>query len=1217
MKTRFNLRTSSTAFLSVVFFAVLFVIITLSAGFTLQLNTHEIPSVLKKDPQALSQNILQQHGKEIAFIENLGQIKDTDGEERPDVLFLTRADGVDMYLTNTGMTYVFRNYENDTENLMRNKSFYRLDMEFVGINKDIVIKKEQSLAQQFHYYTPEYPDGLSPKAFKKITIEDLYEGIDLIYYEKDGRMKYDFRIHSGADPDQIKMKYTGASSMEIDEIGNVIITTPMGVIQEEKPFTYSGSTGLSIKSKYQVEENTVLFDVAEYGKNEDIIIDPVRVWASYYGGSMGEKAESICTDESGNIYITGRSYSTDFPTLTLAGAFNQSTYGGGTPDAFILKFNSSGERLWATYYGGNDIDEGNSICTDNLNNIYVAGETQSVDFPIQTMTGAFNQTTLADTLDVFILKFDSNGVRQWATYYGGTGLDRGFDVCTDSSNNLYVSGETGSTDFPTQTFAGAYNQTTYGGGARDGFILKFDSNGARLWATYYGGSNFEGRDGSFWQYTGGMCTDNSDNVYVTGATNSADFPVQSLPGAYNQNTLVGSYTDVFILKFNSGGERLWATYYGGSIWDVGCDIVTDGAGALYVTGQTYSYNDFPTFSLPGAYNQTFAGGSEAFILKFDNAGARQWATCYGGITTNNERGNGIALDNEGNLYIVGNAQQGSFNSEFPTQILPGAYNQTTHGGGANDAFIIMFKNSGERQWATFYGGSGGESARDCSVDNDGNFYVTGGTSSGDFPVQNFSGAFNQNSLGGTDGNNDAYILRFDAKYCNSGGLNFDHVYISDITAGDLSNTSGGSYYSDFTALTMSGTHGTSYPVSLSFWKDHGSLKADWRVWIDLNIDGDFDDAEELVFSADNKSGSANGTITIPSNTSVGLSRMRISMRDGSGDFGPCDVHNSGEVEDYAIDLQPAVALPPVSDFEGTPTTVTVGNSVDFSDLSLNDPTSWDWSFEGGTPVNSTDQNPTVTYYTEGTYEVSLTATNAEGSDTETKLSYITVVSGGCATESNVFPEDPLTHTGPGFSSTTYDFGAPGHSNISFVVSDLGAKTKGNANSRYIDLVTISYTDNIGSQTYGIFSGENTNTVNVDMAGPVYSVTITLEDGYDGVPPGTISVDPGTISSCPPAGALPITYNSNEKSSVMNISELSAYPNPTTDILTIRYEVKKTSDGEVTLTDISGQKLYNLIVHQIKGVQSHKIDVSKMPAGIYFLQVRSEGIVKSKRIIIVR
>jgi PKD repeat protein len=550
--------------------------------------------------------------------------------------------------------------------------------------------------------------------------------------------------------------------------------------------------------------------------------------------------------------------------------------------------------------------------------------------------------------------------------------------------------------------------------------------------------------------------------------------------------------------------------------------------------------------------------------------------------------------------------------------LPGAYNQAIYGGGGFDAFLMKFDNSGARKWATYYGGSELDRARASCMDNLGNLYVSGNTFSTDFPVMNMSGAYNQTSLGGVDGMNDLFILSFNNDYCNSGSSNYSHVYISDVVLNDLSNSSGGSYYSDFTDLIMSATQGTSYPVSLSFWKDHGSLKADWRVWIDLNIDGDFDDAGELVFSVDNKSGSANGTITIPSSTSVGLTRMRISMRDGSGDFGPCDVHNSGEVEDYAVDLQPVVALPPVADFEGTPTTVTVGNSVDFSDLSLNDPTSWAWSFEGGTPLNSTDQNPTVTYYTEGTYEVSLTATNAEGSDIETKLNYIIVESGGgCNTVSNVFPKDPLTHSGTGFSSTSYDFGAPGHSDVSFVVSDLGAKIKGSPNNRYIDLVTISYTDNIGSQIFGTFSGENTNTVNVDISGPVYSVTITLEDGYDGNPPGTLSVDPSSISSCPPAGASPQIDDFSDNRFNSNILDLSVYPNPTSEFLTIRYELNKESDVEMTLTDINGQNVHNLKLHQFAAVLSNKIDVSHMPEGIYFFHMRSEDQVTSRKIIIMK
>ncbi|MCD4725053.1 MAG: hypothetical protein K8R63_09455, partial [Bacteroidales bacterium] len=201
-------------FLSVTFAAVLFAILSLDATYDRHNGEHlfKAPSVSSLNTQERAQSILQDSEKDIVFIENLGQIKDTKGEKRPDILFLTRSKGVDMYMTNSGISYVFRNVES---------GYYRLDMEFVGMNNNISIKKELAVDQQFHYYTPEYPDGISPRAYKKLTMENIYEGIDLVYYEKEGRMKYDFILKAGADAGKIKMKYEGAGSMNIDNNGNV------------------------------------------------------------------------------------------------------------------------------------------------------------------------------------------------------------------------------------------------------------------------------------------------------------------------------------------------------------------------------------------------------------------------------------------------------------------------------------------------------------------------------------------------------------------------------------------------------------------------------------------------------------------------------------------------------------------------------------------------------------------------------------------------------------------------------------------------------------------------------------------------------------------------------------------------------------------------------------------------------------------------------------
>ena len=710
-----------------------------------------------------AKSIMQNSEKDIVFIENLGQIRDSKGKKRPDVLFLTRSQGVNMYITSTGITYVFRKTEGDIKDRDNIKdampksdgrqvktSLYRLDMEFVGMNKNIKVKKELAVEQQFNYYTPEYTNGISPRAYKKITIENIYDGIDLVYYEKEGKMKYDFVVKAGADPNNIKMKYKGAGNVYIDKDGNLIVTTPMGEIREEKPHTYSRNTGTEIESRYKVREsvpsgkdNLVQFNIAEYNKSEDIIIDPYRIWATYYGGSSGEGGTSICTDNSGNLYVTGQTYNipNNFPTQTLTGAYNQTTHGGGILDGFILKFNSSGERIWATYYGGTNYDVFGSICTDNSGALYVTGHTRGgTNFPTQTLTGAYNQT-YGGGYDAFILKFNSSGARLWATYYGGSNGDYGFGICTDNSGNLYVTGGTESINFPTQTLSGAYNQTIYGSNT-DAFILKFNSSGARLWATYYGGTNYDvGYE---------ICTDNSGNLYVTGETNGINLPTQFLPGAYYQT--YGGSDDAFILKFNSSGARLWATYYGGNVLDEGSSICTDNSGNLYVTGRTGGSN-FPIQTFTNAYNQTYGGGGyDAFILKFNSSGARLWATYYGGNGW--DWGVSSCTDNSDNLYVTG----WTYSSDFPTQFLTGAYNQTTHGGGSHNAIILKFNSSGARIWATHYGGSasGGDNAICICTDNSSNLYVTGFANSSDFPTQTLSGAYNQ-TFGGSG---DVYILKF-------------------------------------------------------------------------------------------------------------------------------------------------------------------------------------------------------------------------------------------------------------------------------------------------------------------------------------------------------------------------------------------------------------------------------------------------------------------------
>jgi len=664
------------------------------------------------------------------FEPNYGQVQDFEGRPVEDIIFSTKAPGLHLFFKKDGVSYVIYSKTEEELNSFEgfdlkdrlNKedssplNYARVDLELVGGNIDrSKIVFEDELPGYVNYYLPSCPEGITNlKSYRVVRVRDVYPGIDWVFrYDADGNLHHEFVVKPEGNPDEIRLKVRWADVKLSDDGREISLSTPVGDILDGSIYAYEGDK--RVKVNYVFDNGLLAYDVRGWSRNENLVIDPplARLFATYYGGSDEDWANSVATDPRGNVYVVGYTHSTNFPVYNPGGGAYYQGSNSGDNDAFILKFNSSGVRLWATYYGGSYADEANSVATDPQGNVYVVGGTSSTDFPVYNPGGgAYYQGGNSGYNDAFILKFNSSGVRLWATYYGGGWGDRANSVATDQQGNVYVVGETKSYYFPVYNpGGGAYYQGGYAGGG-DAFILKFNSSGVRLWATCYGGGDDD--------WANSVATDQQGNVYVVGVTRSTDFPVYDpVGGAYYQESCAGD-TDAFILKFNSSGVRLWATYYGGSGGDYASSVATDQQGNVYVVGYTYS-TDFPVYEPGGGayYQGSNSGDNDAFILKFNSSGVRLWATYYGGGGL--DEAHSVATDPQGNVYVVG----WTWSTYFPVYDPGGgAYYQGSYAG-RGDAFILEFNSNGVRLWATYYGGSRADGAYSVATDPRGNVYVAG------------------------------------------------------------------------------------------------------------------------------------------------------------------------------------------------------------------------------------------------------------------------------------------------------------------------------------------------------------------------------------------------------------------------------------------------------------------------------------------------------------
>jgi hypothetical protein len=400
------------------------------------------------------------------------------------------------------------------------------------------------------------------------------------------------------------------------------------------------------------------------------------MYSTYLGGQGADFAYAIALS-AGNAYITGTTYSTDFPTTSPGTSTTpfQQIY-GGAGDAFVAELNATGsEIVFSSYLGGNGLDQGLGIAVDSSGNAYVTGYTQSANFAtLNPLYGSINGSQ-----DAFVTKINFTGEQiLYSTYLGGTQADVGQSIQVDSSGNMYVTGYTFSSDFPVMN---AEQPTT--GGAVDAFVAEIASAGSSLvFSTYLGGTS---DDRAY-----GLTRDDSGNIYVTGTTSSTDFPTTS--GAYQTSNSGGA--DAFVCKLNSAGSQLvYSTYLGGSDTDRGLAIAVNSSGNAYVTGSTRS-SDFPTYnaiqSVLGMSTGSYCGASpcpDAFVTELNSAGnGVVYSTYLGG--SDYESGQGIAVDSTGDPYITGNTLSSNFPATYTyTSSSTTAPYQTTLGGTSGNAFV--------------------------------------------------------------------------------------------------------------------------------------------------------------------------------------------------------------------------------------------------------------------------------------------------------------------------------------------------------------------------------------------------------------------------------------------------------------------------------------------------------------------------------------------------
>jgi len=736
----------------------------------------------------------------LAFEANQGQ---TD----PQVKYMARGNGYTLFLTATDTVFALNSSsqasqtealrgtrnsgvasklapKSSTKPSPSNHRTAAIRMQLIGGNPQSQIIVGNELPGHSNYFLGNDPSQWHTNVgqYERISYWDVYPGINMAFHGAQKQLEFDFIVAPGAIPSDIRLAFAGAYRIETDNSGNLILASSAGNVLLHKPVAYQRKDGArqSVDARFVPQaHNQVSFEIGNYDRTRELLIDPSVSYATYLGGTGEDDGNGIAIDSSGNAFVTGQTKSTDFPTKSPLYGTNKGGF-----DVFVTKLSATGSLVYSTFIGGSSDDSGNAVALDASGNIFVAGGTKSSDFPVK---GAY-QSTLNGASNAFVLELNSTGsTLMYSTFLGGTGTDVANSLTLDSSGNAYLAGSTTSTDFPPKN---PLPSETAGG-----FVSELNSSGnALVYSTYLGAS---ARD-----FAAAVAVDAAGKAYVTGGTQSPTFkttPGVVQPSCGTDANCNGGVYDAFVAVIQAGGGSLfYSTFLGGSASDEGLGIAIDSAGDAYVTGVTQSSN----FPPKNPIQATFGGVQDAFVTELNPAGtALLYSTYLGGSSS--DAGSGIAVDGSGNAYVTG--ETGS--SNFP--VSPNATQPKL--GGGNDAFISEIKSGGSTLvFSTYLGGSlnentstinGGGSLAGIAVDSAGtNIYVTGSTASTDFPTV----AAEQTASGGTG---DAFVAKYSLTGTTTGSFT--------VSNGALSATSGSPGVSATATITVTSVNGFNSQVNLA------------------------------------------------------------------------------------------------------------------------------------------------------------------------------------------------------------------------------------------------------------------------------------------------------------------------------------------------------------------------------------------------------------------